>query len=409
MKALSYVRGLVRVLVAVAVAAAAVSSGGCAAVVYKDAAASYVAASKDLTGQLNEVSSRLVVAEDMQRRQKIVTDPSCPIEQDRIFVRAGPSVRFTPLLQKMPATLAVPGCQQLVACEKGDASPACAHACYSAAEGNCLKIVEQEYARADAKRAGATSEELSDDTKRLVQLLHQVEYERGDALTSRLVADSLQALAQYMDLLEKASTAKSYDFTNDVTRVSSRIETITKGYEKITGETLSSADTATRDNITKTIGLLGTFGAHLKTLSENAKDAERIKAFVRNNKGLADEVIKSIENVVSGDDYLGVVLSNAAVSEARTAIAARYRAAGNPYDRGVLLDEALKYRYTTASASQKKLQDVFAALEQSHATLTRLVLDPDNAQLKAIHSEEFQNFRTVAQDVAGLIAQVAKF
>jgi hypothetical protein len=387
---------------------------GCAGVVYKDAAASYVAASKDLVKQLNEVSGRLTAAEDMRRRQDIVKDSQCPIAQDRIFVRAHPAVKFTPLLQAMPNMAAVPGCPQLVACEQGDIAPVCAQSCYSANEGNCLKILEQEYARADAKLSGpngtgAGRQQVSSGAKELVRLLHQVEYQRGDSLTSQLIADNLQILAQYLDLLEKASTSNKVDFTKDVQRITDRIDTVTNWYSKITGDQLSSADTATRDNITKSIGLLGTLGGHLKTLSANAKNAEQIKAFVRNNAGVADSLIVSIENVIKGDDYLGVVLNNDAVMNSRQAVADRYRVAMDTYERGILLDEALKYQYTTASASQKKLKDVFVALRQSHDTLNRLVLNPDDEQLRAIHSEEFQNFRTVAQDVAGLIGQFAKF
>lgn len=387
---------------------------GCAAVVYKDAAASYVVASKDLIKQLNEVSGRLTVAEDMRRRQDIVKDPQCPIAQDRIFVRTHPAVKFTPLLQTMPNMATVPGCAQLMACERGNATPACTRACYSADEGNCLKILEQEYARADAKLSGSTGtgadrQQVASGAKELVRMLHQVEYQRGDTLTSQLIADNLQILAQYLDLLEKASTANKIDFTKDVQRITDRIDTITDWYSKITGNQLSSADTATRDNITKSIGLLGTLGGHLKTLSANAKDAAQIKAFVRNNAGVADALIVSIENVIKGDDYLGVVLNNDAVMRSRQAVADRYRVAKDPYERGILLDEALKYQYTTASASQQKLKDVFVVLRQSHDTLTRLVLNPDDEQLKAIHNEEFQNFRTVVQDVAGLIGQFAKF
>lgn len=403
-----------RVLVVVVMATVAMVLCGCAAVVYKDAAASYVAASKDLTKQLNEVSARLVASEDMQRRQKIVKDPMCPIVQDRIFVRVDASVTFTPLIQRMPGMATAPGCPMVVACERGDKAPECARACYTAAEGNCLKMLEAKYTQADAASAAtgadaAARQQIAGDAKTLVKLLHQVEYERGDSITSKLMADNLAVLAQYMDLLEKASTSKDVDFTDDVTRINKRIDSVIKGYTTVTGSQLSSADTATRDNIGKSLGLLGTFGGHLATLQKNAKDAERIKEFVRNNSGVADSLIASIERVVDGDDYLGVVYNDAAVRDARGAVAKRFTAARSEYERGVLLDEALKYRYASATDSQKKLQDVFASLRQSHATLTRLVLNPDDKQLQAIHSEEFQNFRTVAQDVAGIIAQVAKF
>lgn len=405
---ISHVRGF-----AIACAAAvSLSLGGCAAVVYKDAAASYVAASKDLVKQLDEVSARLVVAEDMQRRQKIVTDAACPIEQERIFVRTNAAVKFTPLILSIPNMVTkVDGCQRVVSCERGDPAPVCKRACYSAEEANCLKTLEQEYARADTRlaTAGADRQRVASDARQLVKLLHVVEYERGDSITSRLIADNLQVLAQYMDLLEKASTASKVDFTSDVNRITNRIDTVTKGYAKITGEQLSSADTATRDKVNASLGLLGTLGGHLRNLAANAKDAAQIQAFVRDNAGLADSLIVSIENVIDGDDYLGVVLNNSAVYAARTAVAKRYQVAKSPYERGVLLDEALKYKYTSATDSQKKLQDVFAALRQSHTTLTSLVLNPNEEELKAIHSEEFQNFRTVAQDVAGLIAQVAKF
>lgn len=397
-----------------ALMATVLSLGGCATVVYKDAAASYVAASKDLTKQLDEVSGRLTLAEDMQRRQAIVTDPMCPIDKERIFVRSDPPVTFTPQLQRMPLMVTnFPDCKVLLACERGDAPSACKRACYTGAEANCLVNLEKEYARADAQLAAqadraAERKQLAIDAQELTKNLHVVEYQRSDALTSRLISDSLHILAQYLDLLQKASTAHDIDFSKDVKRITDKIDTATSGYTKLTGEQLSTGDTATRDNIKTTIGLLGTFGAHLKTMQANAKDAEQIKAFVRTNAGVATSLIESVENVVSGDDYLGVVYYNDAVLKERKAIMGRYQKKPSPYERGVLLDEALKYRYTSADASQKKLKEVFVALERSHAALNSLVLDPDKEQWKAIHSEEFQNFRTVVEDAAALIGQVAK-
>jgi hypothetical protein len=389
---------------------------GCASVVYKDAAASYVVASKDLTKQLNEVSSRLTQAEDLRRRQKIVTDKSCPLEQDRLFVRMDPSVRFTPLIQNFPSMAQnVAGCTQLIDCERGGASTrtpesVCARACYSAAEGNCIKILEQEYARADKNRSAADAngpeqQKLVNDSQQLVRLLQQVEYGRGESISSKLIAANLQVLAQYMDLLEKASTSNKANLTTDVNHLTDRIKSVTDGFGSLTGNQLSSADKATRDNIMKSLGVLGKFGGNLQVLARNAKDADQIKAFVKSNADTTDALITSIEQVISGDDYLGIALNDAATRKAREAIAVRYSAAGTPYERGVLLDEALKYKYITKADSQKKLQDVFGSLRKSHTALRNLVLSPTDEQMQAIHSEEFQNFRTIVQDVAGVIAQ----
>lgn len=393
---------------------------GCASVVYKDAAASYVAASKDLTKQLNEISSRLTQAEDLRRRQKIVTDQACPVEQDRLFVRMDPSVRFTPLIQNRPKMVqTVSGCPQLIACERGDASTrtpksVCTHACYSADEGNCIKVLEQEYAREDKKRSagdakGLEQQMVANDSHQLVRLLQQVEYGRSESITSKFIAANLQVLAQYMDMLEKAATSRKEDLTADVNQLTDRIKSTTDGYGSLTGNQLSSADKATRDNITKSLGVLGKFRVDLQVLARNAKDADQIKTFVKNNADTTDALITSIEQVITGDDYLGIVLNDESTRKAREAIAARYSAASNPYDRGVLLDEALKYKYITKTDSQEKLHDVFGALSKSHTALKNLVLSPTDEQYQAIHSQEFQNFRTIAQDVAGVIAQFGLF
>lgn len=385
----------------VAMALVAASLSGCASVVYKDAASSYVAASNDLVTQLKEVSGRLLTVDDLRRRQKIVTDKDCPIAQNRIFVRADQPVTFTPFIQNMPSMASVDGCQPLLACEAAAAPASCAQACYSALEANCIKVLEDEYAKAErAHTAGAT-----DASNRLASLLHKVEYGRKDSVASLLIADDLQVLAQYMDMLQKAAASSKVDLSSDVGRITDRINTVTGSYTVMTGRPLSSEDAATRDNITKSLTSLGNLGGHLQTLARNAKDAEHIKAFVKTNAGVADALIVSIENVINGDNRLQVVLENHAALTAREAVAARYREASTPYDRMILLDQALQYKYSDGSESTRKLTDVFAQLKKSHDTLTRLVLAPDDAQLKAIHSEEFQNFSTIVQDVADLIAK----
>lgn len=392
--------------------------GGCASVVYKDAASTYVTTTKELTKQLNDVTTRLGKAEDNLKLGKIVTDKSCPIAQSRLFIRDGSAVVFSSFLQRYPDLLNSKDCKPLIACESpaitGKGRPSeCLQACYTVFEGNCLTQIEKNYA-IDAKQIATQkidansldAKRIASDVDKLAAYLQRVEYGRTASIGNRLVADNLQILAQYLDILEKATIATKPDLTDEAQRLSDKIKKVTDGYTNLTNEQLSSSDQKSRDAIQKNISVLGKFLNDIKVLVKNAKDAEKIKAFVKSNAVNVTAVVDAIEPVISGDDLLEKVFSTEATKRVRNQIQTRFNNEPDAYNRLLIFNDIAKYPYATVDSSSSALKEVFDNLSKSHNTLVSLVNNPTDEQIKARRNEEFQQLRTLVEDTVGVIALI---
>lgn len=403
-----------RIFVPLVMLACAHFLSGCASVIYKDAATTYIAATRDLSKQLDDVSTRLVKADDNFRLSKIVADRACPIADKRLFVRDGSDVLFSPFLKRTPDLMQSSTCQPLLACESAAGRPAyCANACYTASESNCIVQLEQNFAilvkKISAKEVDAESVEsrqLAEDADRLAAQLHRVEYGRPGKIANMLAADSLRILSEYMDLLEKATRQNKSDLTADAKKLSDRMIKVTDGYAKFTNEKLSSDDQKTRTDIQNYLGALGKLAGDIRVMTDNAKDAEKIKAFVNKNAIDVAALIAAIEPVIEGDDLLGITVNNAAAFRVRHQLQERFQKEQDAYARLMIFNDVAKYPYTSADASSSALKAVFKKVAESHDTLVTLVNNPTDEQIMKKRQEELQQIRTLVEDVAGVLALI---
>ncbi|WP_413460820.1 hypothetical protein [Herbaspirillum huttiense] len=381
---------------------------GCASVIYKDAATTYTVAAHKLITQLNSLADASAKAEDMRRKQIIISDQQCPIGQQRIFVRYGPSAIFSSYVEMFPTLAAGPDCKALVACDSKPGSAECSNGCYSQAQATCLINLEGALA---AERARAVSPNTLVETRYLglAKLLDQIEYGRVTSISSKVTADSIKALTEYLDLLEKASSASKSDLESQVKATADRIGKVSAGYEKLSGEKISTSDAATLSSVTASLGALSKLADDLKIMRDNAKDADAIKATVIKTKTDVNGLISSLRQTSEADLLLSQTQFNISVANARGQIEDSYRATGDPVKRSELLDQALTLKRNSGESASQSLNAVFDSLSKSHEQLVELITNPSLDNKAAARNEEFQQFKKVAEDSAGVVSQLAAF
>jgi len=406
---MSIITRALRLLVATLLAFIA---AGCASTVYKDAATTYVVATRDLVNQISIVSKRSADAENARRRQLVISDKSCPIQKDRIFVRkpGDTSVRFSQFIQRFKNAEESGNCKTILDCEQGGGGATCSNACYSEAAVDCLTTIEGYYAIEIANiPASVTDSPAKKMASVLAKQLSDIEYGGAVPLASRVTIDGMKILAEYMDLLDKAATANTSDLEEQATSLTTRMGKVVDVYDKLSKEKVSSSDQSTRDNITKSIGAIGQLAKDVQLMRDNAKDAEKIKAAVNANSANVDVLINSVEVVATSDDMSAAAQENLNVLAARNAIATRFHQTDDESTRGELLDKSTALKYPNIDTSQDALKRVFDSLRKSHKTLVSLVQSPTNDQIGQLRNDEFQQFKTLATDAAGVFSQLSGF
>jgi hypothetical protein len=385
-------------------------ASGCATVVYKDGASTFVVAGRAVTKQLNDASISMAAAEDAVKLSRIVTDAACPIAEPRLFVRdAGPAGVFAKTLARYPSLAAESECVALLACDRAGAGDArCKSACFSRDEANCINNLERNYA-IDLNKPGAkesVDKELSKDADELAARIRRVEYGRAAPLENKLVGASLKILTEYLDLLSKIAEDRKSEIPAGATNLSNGIKSVTDEFAQISGTQLSAATTAQRTKIQNGLGALGKFLGNVDRLVNNAHDAEKIKAVVNENKDAVPELVKAIKPIFSGDAYLIAALNNRANFEFRSNVEARFHDTKDPYERKQLMAEVSKYPLNTGNAVEASVGKVFDAVLSSHNALLSLINNPTDEQLKKIRGEEFDTFRSLVEDAVGVLALV---
>lgn len=386
------------------------NASGCASVVYKDSATTFVEAGRAAGKQLQESSKRLDSAEDAVRRIEIESDASCPIGDRHLYVRTRDSAadavslalaRFTNL-----ATL--PGCQQLLACEQSMAiSPAaapvaCRTACYSSGEGNCLAQMERSYA-IELTTATTGKEALQAESASFARLLQKTEYQRGDSVESMLIDSGVRDLSAYLDLLSKVAEARKSEYPEDAKQLSDRLSSLVKGLSEVSGKELSSSSQATQKQVQAAIGAFGNLAGVLQTMAQNAKDANEIKRLVRENELNVEGLISNLRAVAMGDNLLAAAYSDLAVRKSRMMLQEKFAHASDAHARAQLLAERDTFLYSDDASITKAVNDVFDSLSKAHSALVSLVNDPTDEQKKAIANEQLQNFKTVVKALIDVI------
>ncbi|WP_248795601.1 hypothetical protein [Pseudomonas sp. MWU13-2105] len=408
------IKGMAR---AVFVLVFALIAGGCASVVYKDSATTFVAAGREAGKQLEVSSKQLDDAQDAIRFNKIISDASCPIKDERLFVRtaAGAPDTVSTALKRFPNQNALSDCKSLLACEqsasaKPSAAPAfCRSACYTSAERNCLVQLEGSYAIAlkeTANQPAADRQALQQEASRYLALLEKTEYQRAGSVESKLVGAGVRELSEYLDLLAKVADARKSEYPDDAKHLSERLSSLTKAVSDVSGKQLSSASQDTQKQVQGALEALGKLAGVVQTMAQDAQDAAAIKKLVNSNQLDVEDLIARLRAVALGDGNLAAVYSQNAAQQARMRLQEKFKDTTNPYDRSLLLAERGKYLITDGDMRSSAVAEVFDSLSKSYQALVSLVNDPTDEQKKAIANERLQNFKTVVKALADVVQAV---
>jgi len=395
----------------------ALIASGCASVVYKDSATTFVAAGREAGKQLEVSSKQLDDAQDAIRFNKIISDASCPINDERLFVRtgAGDPDTVSKALKRFQNQNALNDCKVLLTCERSaTAKPGavpgfCESACYTSEERNCLVQLEGSYAIAlkeTANRPDADRQALQQEASRYLALLEKTEYQRAGSVESKLVGAGVRELSEYLDLLAKVADARTSEYPDDAKHLSDRLSSLTKAVSDVSGKQLSSASQDTQKQVQGALEALGKLAGVVQTMAQNAQDAAAIKKLVNSNQVDVKDLIAKLRAVALGDGNLAAVYSQKAAQQARSRLQEKFKGTTNPYDRSLLLAEREKYIMADGDMRAGAVTQVFDSLSKSYQALVSLVNDPTDEQKKAIANERLQNFKTVAKALADVVQAV---
>lgn len=238
----------------------------------------------------------------------------------------------------------------------------------------------------------------------LAARLKKTEYGRAAPLESRVLGTSLQVLMEYLDLLGKVAEDRKTEIPDDAKKLSDGLKKATDGFSQATGTQLSAGFTAQRTKVQNGIGALGKFLGTVDLLIKNSKDVEEIKKIVNQNKDAVPLLVEAVRPIFGGDANLIAALNNQANFSFRQDIEARFEQAKDGYERRQLMAELTKYPLGSGEALEASVNKIFDSLLRSHSTLVTLINNPTDDQIKKIRSEEFNTFRGLVEDAAGLLA-----
>lgn len=389
-------------LARLAAVAAALVLSGCGSIVYKDAASTYVAAGRAVTTNLANASLTLAHAQDDQKAIRIAADASCPIKEKRLFVRSAPGTnQFAAAIGGFPKAKQSADCQAVLRCKANPAAAVCTGACYSAAEGLCIAILDSE--GAGVLKDQAATESAKQAAKTLAVAISDAEYGRPAAVQSKLIEGNLTALTEYLDLLGKLTTKQESEVKADADKLAKRLDNTLKDVKELTGESLSDSAAASKTKITGLLGAAGKLLDTVKVIAADARDAAAIRKTVNERSADVNALVDSLQDVATGDARLAAAFSDLARLKQREWLQERFSAERSADRRYLMLvEDRKKFTYSDGPALTKSVTALFAAMKTSHATLVELVQNPSDDQKRAIAQAAFQEFKSIASDVAAL-------
>lgn len=386
------------------IVAAAFQLAACGGVVYKDAATTYVVAGHAATKSIQDASTALAAAQDGRKAVRIAADPTCPIGEPRIFLRDKDASReLKAALFRMPVMQESPDCRGILDCDMNPHLRACASVCYSGPEANCIASIEENTAISQKSLSGPDAERFSEATKPLAAALVKIEYGRVTPVQNVLVKESLEALDEYLDLLDKLGAKRTSDVEAGAKKLSDKLTGATTKIASITGSKLSDSQKATQTQIGSAITALGKVADDFTVLAANARDADAISKLVNERSANVETLIESIRELTVGDAMLASVFRNSALRQIRSDLQTRFATSTDAYERRVLLAERDKLPYADGHQATETVNKLFDAMENSHKALIRLVQDPNDKDQQALTNARFQEFKLIAQDVAALV------
>lgn len=387
-----------------AFAMAALLLTGCGSVVYKESAAGYVSAGRAAIKSVSDAATSLANAQDKLKATQVASDPMCPIAEQRVFLRSPElSKQLKMAMGMVPEAAVSSDCNKLLDCDSKPGQAACRNTCASAEEANCIANVERTLAMHLKTLQGSNADSFAMAVQPVANAISQAEYGRAKPVEAVLVRDNLAILTRYLDMLDQLTVKRESKIDEDAAKLSKRIENSTKRLSDLTGKQLSTKATETQTKVTSTITAMGKLAGDLKVMAQNANDASAIQKLVTEQGRDVESLVVSVKEIAGGDAMLGAVYSHLAMIQTRAELQKRYAKTGDANSRLLLLPERDKYAYVNGEETLQAVNALFDAMTKSHRELIRLVLDPSNQDKRALANAAFNEFKMIAEDVAGLI------
>ena len=388
---------------------------GCPSVYVKSTAGTFTAAGKDAAKAIKDTSDRLGAALDAGKAVKISGDSSCPVQQERLFVRE----KKNELMTVQSAATAYPleagknDCKVLIRCAEENAgkygpnsSATCKAVCYTIEEGACLTAFEAEYAKEIALSDGDLPQAKLDEIERYRKFIVSSEYQRAGSYESRLIAPSLKALTEYLDLLGKAADERKSEVADDAKKLSDDIGKFTTKLDSVRKKKLSDEDKKVQAQAQGIITSIGKLAATLDKISKDAKDEKDIRALVTSNGENINALIEYLHYVTVGNNYVAENKRDLAIRTIRADLQEQYKKSTSMRERRLLLAERDNFKFSDTEETKNNIDKVFASLSKAHADLVTLVNDPTNEQQRKMAEQSFAVFKSVVSDVVDVVAAV---
>ena len=396
---------------------------GCAGIVYKDATSKYTDAAGKLIVKIHEAENLTAKALEAEKRAQAAQDETCPVAVMNVYLR-GPVDRgrkaVDGMLERYPSLKAEPVCRTLASCRGAAAGSSCSGACLSRNEASCLdqlthawttaakakaKADEEaaakakEQAAAQAPASGAKKEEKKDDVvEAFRQMVDGARLGSNRLVAPRIIAESLQSFAAYLDLLDEYADKNDSALKERSTKFANRIKERSEFIEKITGsEVLSATEIASQQKYVLAFGKLANT---LQTLAKQNNDANKIKEIVRTNQAEVSATISLLRDYAGTVSNIGFVKTTLYTMERRDAIQEAYTKEARAEERLKMFELLDKLPIITDAVGMDELFDAF---QKSHEALANLIQNPTDADLKKLRAQRFEEFRNVVTDLASVV------
>lgn len=380
---------------------------GCGSIVYKDAATTYTVAGRAATKALGDAATTLAAAQDRLKATRVVSDPMCPIGEQRIFLRENEASRVFQAAITQIGMDVTEDCNRLSSCLTRPADIGCSNTCYSAEEANCIASIEVKSAQALKSMSSDQADQFARAIQPLAASLNRVEYGRATPIQNALVKASLDGLTDYLDLLDKVVKNRESDVSDHAKKLSGKLTATRDKLLELSSTTLSTTDKENQTKIANSLTALGKLIDDIKVIAKNAQDASAIRKAVSENSTNVEILTENVKEIAIGDSWLGSAYKNLAQLQVRQDLQSRYMNAKDAYERWQLLAERDKLAYSDGGQVKNSVGALFDAMKNSHRALVQLVVNPSDEELKAIANERFQEFKSIAEDIASFVQLVS--
>jgi DNA-binding protein H-NS len=394
---------------------------GCASVVYKDSATKYSDSAAKLITKIHEAENLTAKASEAEKRERAAQDSSCPVAAKNVYLSKPVDTERTAvvaMLDRYPTIKGGGACRKLQACIADRSGVDCGRICLGPEEANCLdnlthawtaaaaaKVKAEEEAATKAKERGVVpdkdkkpeKESPDEPLANYREVIDSAKIGSNRLSAPRIVAESLQSFATYLDLLDEYADKDASKLKERSTKFATRIKERADLIKDFTGnEVLSSAEITAQQKYVQAFGKLA---SNLQDMARNYKDANQIKEIVGKNEAEVSRTLALLQDYAATVSNIGFVKTTSFTLNRRNAIQKAYSKENKAEERLKMFDLLDKLPYVTEAAG---MDEIFEAFEKSHIALVRLIQNPNDEDLKLLRAQRFEEFKNIASDLASL-------